>query len=190
MEIKVANLQEAMELVRPVVPKKPKINYLNCVSLGAGKLTATDLETMVLVNVPEATEPMLLPYAVIADMLKFVPGYTLMKIEQRGKEVFLSWNGGEANYPTEDYADYPILPELVATAEGVIDGDILMKAMETALPYCAADEARVTLNGVTIVLGNPIEVCAGDGFPSIHPDAAGFIPAGGKGDHTDERAWR
>jgi DNA polymerase III sliding clamp (beta) subunit (PCNA family) len=123
---------------------------------------------MVIANLPEATEPMLLPYSSIAEMLKYVPGSEALKIELKGKMVFLGWKDGSASYPTEDFADFPILPELTARAEGLIDGDILIAAMLAALPYTAEDDTRPTLNGITVVLGNPIEVAAGDGFRMCH----------------------
>jgi DNA polymerase III sliding clamp (beta) subunit (PCNA family) len=40
--------------------------------------------------------------------------------------------------------------------------------MLAALPYTAADTARPVLSGVTLVLGTPIEVAAGDGFRMSH----------------------
>ena len=168
MEIKVTKLKEVMELVKPVVPKKPTVKSIACLCLGSGKAVATDLETMVIANLPEATEPMLLPYSSIAEMLKYVPGSETLKIELKGKIIFLSWSNGSASYPTEDFADFPILPELTARAEGLIDGDILIPAMLAALPYTAEDDTRPVLSGITVVLGNPIEVAAGDGFRMCH----------------------
>jgi len=64
--------------------------------------------------------------------------------------------------------DFPILPEMTARAEGLVDGDILIAAMLAALPYVATDTTRPVLSGVTLVLGNPIEVAAGDGFRMSH----------------------
>ena len=168
MEIKVTKLKEVMELVKPVVPKKPTLKSIACLSLGSGKAVATNLETMVIANLPEATEPMLLPYSAIAEMLKYVPGSETLKIELKGKMVSLDWKDGSASYPTEDFADFPIIPEMAARAEALIDGDILIPAMLAALPYTAEDDTRPVLSGITVVLGNPIEVAAGDGFRMCH----------------------
>ena len=168
MEIKVTKLKEVMELVKPVIPKKPTVKCIACLCLGSGKAVATDLETMVIANLPEATEPMLLPYSAIAEMLKYVPGSETLKIELKGKMVSLTWKDGSASYPTEDFADFPILPALSARAEALIDGDILIPAMLAALPYTAEDDTRPVLSGITVVLGNPIEVAAGDGFRMCH----------------------
>ena len=168
MEIKVTKLKEVMDLMKPVFPKKLTVKSVACLSLGEGKAVATDLETMVIANLPEAIGPMLLPYSAIAEMLKYVPGNEILKIEQRGKTVYLVWKDGKASYPTEDYRDFPVLPEMVARAEGLIDGDVLISAMLAALPYVATDATRPVLSGITLVLGTPIEVAAGDGFRMSH----------------------
>ena len=123
---------------------------------------------MIIANLPEAKEPMLLPYYSIAEMLKYIPGNNTLKIELKGKMIFLSWNGGSASYPTEDVADYPGLPEMAARADGLVDGDTLIAAMMAALPYVATDATRPVLSGITLVLGTPIEIAAGDGFRMSH----------------------
>ncbi len=168
MEIQVNKLRELMELFKPVVPKKSALPITAYIRLGEGKATATDLETMVIADLPEAEEPMLLPYASLAEMLKYVPGNGTIKIEVQNKKVSLVWSGGTASYPTEAIQDFPVLPEMPNKAEGMIDGDTLIAAMLAALPYVATDESRPVLSGVTLVLGSPIEVAAGDGFRMSH----------------------
>jgi len=111
---------------------------------------------------------MLLPFASLAEMLKYVPGNETLKIEVQNKKVSLAWSGGTANYPTQAIQDFPLLPEMPTKAEGTIDGDTLIAAMLAALPYVATGETRPVLSGVTLVLGSPIEVAAGDGFRMSH----------------------
>jgi DNA polymerase III sliding clamp (beta) subunit (PCNA family) len=176
LEIKITKLKEVMDLMKPVIPKKPTVKSISCLSLGNGKAVATDLETMVVANLSEAQEPMLLPYSAIAEMLKYVPGNETLKVEEKSKKIYLSWNGGNATYPTEDYRDFPVMAEMEARAEGQVDGDILIAAMLAALPYTAADTARPVLSGVTLVLGTPIEVAAGDGFRMSHQVLGLFFP--------------
>ncbi|MBI2851275.1 MAG: hypothetical protein HYX80_09625 [Chloroflexi bacterium] len=167
MEIQVSKLRELMTLMKPVIPRKVTLKATTYIRVGDGKAVATDLETMVISDLPEATEPMLLPYASLADTLKYIPGNTI-KIEAQSRKLSLSWNGGSASYPTEDVQDFPVLPELETRAEGLIDGDTLVPAMQAALPYTATNDQRPVLSGVTLVLGNPIEVAAGDGFTMSH----------------------
>jgi len=168
LEIQVTKLRELMALFKPVVPKKSALPVTAYIRLGEGKAVATDLETMVIADLPEAEEPMLLPYASLAEMLKYVPGNETIKIEAQNKKVSLVWSGGTASYPTESVQDFPVLPEMPTTAEGMIDGDTLIAAMLAALPYVATDETRPVLSGITLVLGSPIEVAAGDGFRMSH----------------------
>ena len=176
MEIQVNKLRELMELLKPVVPKKSAIPITAYIRLGEGKAIATDLETMVIADLPEAEEPMLLPFASLAEMLKYVPGNETIKIEAQNKKVSLVWSGGTANYPTQAIQDFPVLPEMPTKAEGMIDGDTLIAAMLAALPYVAADETRPVLSGVTLVLGSPVEVAAGDGFRMSHQVLALSFP--------------
>ena len=167
MEIQVNKLRELMTLMKPVIPRKSTLKVASYIRIGDGKAVATDLETMVIYDLPEATEPMLLPYASLADTLKYIPGNTL-KIEVQNRKLSLAWDGGTATYPTEDVQDFPVLPELETRAEGLIDGDALISAMQAALPYTATDTQRPVLSGVTLVLGSPLEVAAGDGFTMSH----------------------
>ena len=168
MEIQVNKLRELMELLKPAVPKKSAIPSTAYIRLGEGKATATDLETMIIADLPEAEEPMLLPFASIAEMLKYVPGNEMIRIEAQNKKVSLAWSGGTASYPTEAVQDFPVLPEVPTKAEETIDGDTLIAALLAALPYGATEESRPVLCGVTLVLGSPIEVAAGDGYRMSH----------------------
>jgi len=168
MEIQVNKLRELMELLKPAVPRKSTLPITTYIRLGEGKAIATDLETMIIADLPEAEEPMLLPFASIAEMLKYVPGNETIKIEAQNKKVSLAWSGGTASYPTQAIQDFPLLPEVPTRAEGTIDGDTLIAAMLAALPYVATEESRPVLSGVTLVLGSPIEVAAGDGFRMSH----------------------
>jgi DNA polymerase III sliding clamp (beta) subunit (PCNA family) len=180
VQIQVNKLRELMELFKPVVPKKSALKVTAYIRVGNGKAVATDLETMVIADVPEAQEPMLLPFASIAEMLKYVPGNGALKIEAQNKKVSLAWDGGTASYPTEAIQDFPVLPEMPTGAEGTIDGDTLIPAMLAALSYVATEERRPVLNGVTLVLGSPLEIAAGDGFRMSHQSLGLSFPSEGK----------
>jgi len=180
LEIKVNKLKEIMELVKPVVPKKPTVKSIACLCMGSGKAVATDLETMVIANLPEAQEPMLLPYSSIAEMLKYVPGSDTLKVELKGKIVFLSWSNGSASYQTEDFADFPILPDLIARAEALIDGDILIPTMVATVPYTADDDTRPVLSGITVVLGSPYRGRGRRRLQDVPQGARAILPSGGE----------
>lgn len=169
MQIQVSRLRETMDLVKPVIPKKTKLPVTQYVHLGNGKATATDLETMIIAELPEAQEEMLLPFFSLADTLKYIPAYEMLTIEVKEKEgISLSWPEGNSSYPTKAPADFPVLPELKPRGDADIDGDLLVSTMMTVLPYAATGDNRPVLNGVTVILGNPIEVAAGDGYRLAH----------------------
>ncbi len=168
MEIQVNKLREVMDLLKPAVPKKSALPITSYIRLGEGKAMATDLETMVIADLPEAQESMLLPFVSLADMLKYIPSHEMLKIEAKYKTLTLSWPDGNATYPTESVADFPVLPDMPVRAEGLLDGDTLIAAMEAALAYVATETTRPVLSGITLVLGNPIEIASGDGFRMSH----------------------
>ena len=168
MEIQASKLRETMDLLKPAVPKKSTLTAATFIRLGGGKAVATDLETMVIANLPEAQDDMLLPFGPVAEMLKYVSDIDTLQIEVKGKTITISWPDGNASYPTESVAEYPVLPEMPARAETYLNGDALVAAMMAALPYAATEDTRPVLNGITLVLGNPIEVASGDGFRMSH----------------------
>jgi DNA polymerase III sliding clamp (beta) subunit (PCNA family) len=166
MEIKVSRLLEIMELLKPAVPKNPTTKVLSSIFMGDGQAIATDLDTAIIANVPEAKEPVLLPYARIAEVLKYVDGNDLISIDLKGRTLSLKWKTGKASYPTEDIGDFPTImpPDLAVKAEGMIDGDKLINAFNLALPYVSDDDKNTTLTGIWLMLGNSVEVVGGDGF--------------------------
>jgi len=168
MEIKVSQLRDALELAKPAVPRKPTLEVLKNVMVKDGKLMATDLESMVIVDMPEADGGFLLPYREVLEMLKYVPGYDSLEIKAEKKMVILSWPDGEANYPTAEVDDFPPIPGFEPRDEADIDGDAFIAALNSALPYAATKEDRPVLTGVTVLFGGPVEVAAGDGFRMAH----------------------
>lgn len=168
MEIQTKKLIELMALVKPFMPKKKNtIDVIRYIKLGGGKAVATDLETMLITEVAEAQEPILLPYADISDMIKYIPDGPI-KLEAAGKVLNMTWEGGSASLPTMDAASYPELRELEVVAEGSLNGDLLIPTICAALPYAATESTREVLKAVTVTLGNPVEVAAGDGYRMSH----------------------
>jgi len=171
LEIQVTRMRDLLDLFKPVVPKKSSIKSTAYICFREGKAMATDLETMITASCPEATgqEPLLLPFASLSEMLKYVPGTEMLQIAIDNKMAKLTWHDGNASYPVEDPKDFPIpSPDLKASAEGDLDGDTLVPAMLAALPYTATETTRPVLNGISLTLGNPVEVDAADGFRLAH----------------------
>ncbi len=173
MEIQVRTLREALELLKPVVPRKPTLAVLSTVLLEDGYLRATDLEVGVSLELstpagstcPPQDGDYLLPYQKVVELLKRVPGHETLTITRDGKTLNLSWADGQATFDTEatpkDFPPFPV-PEDKVTA--TIDGDTLIPAMAALTAYAVQDDGRPTLAGVTLLLGDELRLAAADGF--------------------------
>lgn len=168
MDIQVARFREVLELLKPVILRKTTLPVLTNVLLKDGKAVATDLETMVIVQVPEADLDCLIPYNDVAKMLQYVHGLENLHIEPKDGKVTMSWSDGKSTFGSSDVKDYPEVPEFVPVAEAPIDIDTLIPAMYEVLGFAATDATRPVLNGVTLILGESIAVAAGDGFRMAH----------------------
>lgn len=164
MEIQVNKLREILDLLKPVVHRKTSVAAFNHVLATDGKIIAGDGESTVVAALPEAGDAMVLPFAPVLELLKRVPGYELLKVEMKDGRLGLSWSAGSAAYDTLKPEDFPPVPQLEVEAESQMDGDSLIGAMMSVLPYVATETTRPVLQAVAVVLGNPIEVAAADGF--------------------------
>jgi len=164
MEIQIARFREVLELLKPAVARKPTIKSLAYIMLKDGQAIATDLETIIATAVPEADLTTLVPFKDVTKVLQYVHGGELLHIEAKPGKLSLSWSDGKAAFPVEEPEDFPDFPEFVPDVEGPLDVDSLIPALAAVLPYAANDASRPVLNGVTLILGDPVEVAAGDGF--------------------------
>lgn len=176
MQIRVERLREALGLLKPVVPRKSTLPVVQNTLLKDGKAVATDLETTVILDLPEAEGECLIPHSSALELLRFVPGDELLTIEARDKTVGLSWDGGEASYDVADPADYPPLPDMEPGAEAAVDGNSLVGALTSAVNYCATDESRPVLCGVHLFLGEQVAVGAADGFRLTYQELTMSFP--------------
>ncbi|NQT47435.1 MAG: hypothetical protein HQ578_00515, partial [Chloroflexi bacterium] len=168
MDIQVARFREMLALLKPAVPRKPTLEALSSILIKDGQAVATDLTTMVIVPMPEADGTFLLPFADVNKMLQYTQGGEILNITGKRGKVTLSWSEGKYTLPTGDVSTFPDVPAFEPTAEASLDTDTLIPAMASVLPYAATDEGRPVLAGVTLILGNPLEVSAGDGFRMAH----------------------
>jgi DNA polymerase-3 subunit beta len=171
MQIRVDKLRKNLALVQTAVPRKPTKPVLSQVCLKEGQLTATDLETTVSIDLPEAQgAAFLLPFKAVMEVLKYVPGDEMLNLEltpkpnSQGQLIKLSWKSGSAAYESKDIQDYPEIAVKEVKTEGYLNGDRLVEALTSALPYCATVATRPIFTGVTLYLGNVLQVAGADGF--------------------------
>jgi DNA polymerase-3 subunit beta len=178
LEVRVDKFRDTLNLLKPAIPKKTAIPILKSVLLDDGKAIATDLQTSVVIDLPEADGKCLVPHAEVSELLKFVPGNEKLTIEWAKKSINLSWDGGKAAYPAADPADYPkAIPDEKSMVEKDVDGTILVKALTSMAPYAAKEETRAVLAGVSLYLGEKVQAAAGDGFRMVVDDLPLSYPA-------------
>ncbi|KKN37267.1 hypothetical protein LCGC14_0765050 [marine sediment metagenome] len=168
MDIQVARLREVLGLLKPVILRKTPLPALTYVLFKDGKAVGTNLETMVIVQVPEADIDCLIPYNDVVAMLQYVQGLKTLHIEPKDGKVTMSWADGKSTFGTRDVGEFPNVPEFVPTVEADIDIDTLIPAMYEAMSFAATEDARPVLQAVSLILGDEVAVAAGDGFRMAH----------------------
>ncbi len=167
-------------LLGPVIPKKPSVKVLSNVFLKDGKVTASDLDRTVTLDLPEATGELLLPYKAVYELIKYVPGHEVLTIDEADKKISLTWDSGSASYANGQTAEYPDIPSFELKAKGNLDGDVLVKALTDLVGYCAVQKkneaVKLTLTGVALFLGESIDVWAADGFRLATKHMDGSFP--------------
>jgi len=184
MEIQVHRLRSALGLLEGLTSSKAKTDsgkatkgrgrkygktysalpVLSNVLLRDGKAVATDMESAVTVDLPEVTGECLLPFDKVTRLLRYVNGNDELKIEMGRRIVTLSWSEGKATLETESVEDYPQIPPIEPAIRCSLLGDMLVPNLLSMLDYCATESSRPVLAGVSLFLGEPLEIAAGDGY--------------------------
>jgi len=164
MQMRVERLREVLDLLKPVMLKKAAIPAIKYVLLKDGKAVATDLETMVILDVPEAKGECLIPHHEVYELLKHIPGYEELSIKAEGKSLLLNWDGGNASYEAMQAEEYPPLVQGKAETEAPLPGDSLIDALNSVVGYCSTNEERPAICGVHLFLGEQVKIGAADGF--------------------------
>ena len=162
--VPVASLRQALELVAPAVPHKSTLPVTLNVRLGNGKVTATDLEVAVSLQVPEAEDPVLLPHKGALEFLKYAPGHETARITRQKGVVTIAAGEQSARFQTPDAADFPPVPDEGGDSEGVLDGEALVRALTAVITCATTEKARPVLIGVHLATGEAVEVAGADGF--------------------------
>lgn len=165
MRVQVRKLRDTLEILEPLVPKSPTMKVLGNILLKDGQALAVSLETKVMVDLPEASEAVVLRPGVI-DFLRFIPGDTIVEITPKvNGQTVVACGKSTSSFPFVNPDDFPGLPE-IPDLNLHMDGDRLIEAIIMARPYMPRrDESRPVLNGVTVSIGpEKSYVAAGDGF--------------------------
>ena len=167
MQVQVEKLRQALRLLEPVVPSKPTLPILKYVWLGEGKAVATDLEAAITISGLGAPTdvPLCLPYDTLVKLLASVPGHLVATITPDSKRATITAGQTEASLATMPSLDYPPIPNPTPTHVAAVDGDALVRALATVLPYAAGkDDKRPVLETVCLTPGETPEAATADGF--------------------------
>ena len=176
MQVKAQRLREAMMLLERTVPRKPKSKIVANVFLKDGKVTATDLDIDVSLDLPEVDVECLLPHREVYEMLKYVDGNDTVTVTPDGGTVHLAWESGKATYYPGKLEDYPVHEGFELAVKGSVNGDKVIKAMMSLVDYCLEEDPKhnikPVLTGVAVILGEKLELWAADGFrlANVHLD--------------------
>ena len=165
MEIRAEKLKGALDVLEPVVPRKPRLPVLTHILFRNGMAVATDLTTRASVRLEEVVEPLLLPGKQLYDILRFIPGYEVVRLKpQPSGQVVLEAGDTTAILPALPAGDFPPSPNDAWEVEARVDGDALLRGV-TQVAVCAATESsRPVLNAVCLTAGPEVEAAAADGF--------------------------
>lgn len=166
MEIQVLKFRNALALLDSVIPKKPKEEILSNVRLKEGQVIATDSIKAVAIDMPEVQGDCLLPYHQVTKLLKYVPGHEEVHIERQGGKMLLTWADGKVEYVAQPTEDYPAVPQMAnVEIKQTINGERFVTGLLSVAGYCAPeDDKRPVLQGVTVLLGDQLDVMASDSF--------------------------
>jgi DNA polymerase-3 subunit beta len=176
MQVKAQRLREAMMLLERTVPRKPKSKIVANVFLKDGKVTATDLDIDVSLDLPEVDIECLLPHREVYEMLKYVDGNDTVTVTPDGGAVKLAWESGKATYYPGKLEDYPVHEGFELSVKGSVNGDKVVKAMMSLVDYCLEEDPKhnikPVLTGVAVILGEKLELWGADGvrLASVHLD--------------------
>ncbi len=177
MEIRVQKIRETLQLLSPAVPKKPTLAILGYALLQDGWAMATDLEIGIAVELPEAEGKHIVPFRLMTELLKRIPYTEMLNLQEEERTLRLTWSGGAASFDLPADKHYPALPEVPGgVAHTITDGDALVSALVSMAEYCATDEKRPVLSGVTLSLGDPVTATGADGFRLVHQALPVSIP--------------
>jgi len=149
---------------RTAVVKEQAWPILHNILLQDGQAIATDLNLGVMIDLPEVVGQYLLPFKQVSKLLAYVPGSDEVTIEMLGKNVSLKWPDGSATLEADDPKDYPMIPQIKPVIKQEISADMLVPNLVAMLDYCSEGDERPVLSGVSLFLGDELEVAAGDGF--------------------------
>ena len=165
-------LKQALADVAPAVPSKPVLPILSHVLLADGKLTASNRELLIAVEIEYVGEPMLLPHARLKAILSESSADTV-QLTSDGPSCVVTAGRGTWRLPVEDSAEWPAWQCGERRALATIPSERLAAAVRGCVYATDNEASRYALAAVLIdVLAGACSFVATDGRRLSHVLAA------------------
>jgi len=143
-----------------IVPRNSTIEVLRNLSVQDGFITATDLDLLARMPLPDSRS-FLLPFGIIKTVLKSKPGSIEFNLSEPNR-IKINYDNKSVSFPRGEVTDFPNLPELDFKPIGEWTRETVMK-MHSQLPYLSSDELRPALNCLYLCQNGSFSCCATDG---------------------------
>lgn len=143
-------LRRLIRELEPAVPTRSPKPILQNILLADGRAIGTDLELRIEVPLPEATEPMLLPFARLKAIAATLNSSDEVTLSVSGSSCVVAAAGGEWRLPVEDAAEFPPAPTDEGASIGRLPADQLASLLSAVRFACDNESSRYALGAVCI----------------------------------------
>jgi DNA polymerase-3 subunit beta len=173
MDIQVERLRQALDLVSAAISRgnrdKSGLPITSSVLFRDGKVTATNLEVWISVDLPELAPTsrgsFVLPHRALTEALKFIPGRQMLTMTPGRSDVVMEAASSRLTLVKPGQPrDFPPMPQLSDEDSFAVDGDRLVRGLLEMLPYVSRRDNMPVITGVALRLGDELEMAAADGF--------------------------
>jgi len=147
----ISALTRLLPMAEKVIDRRTSLPILREICLQDGIARVTDLETMLIMPVPEI-RAYTLPIALLKKVLATRPQNLFVSVGE-DQRVTVSYGDHKVTYNSRDVADFPALPKEKFKAAGEWSRDIF-RVLATQARYCSRDELKGSLTGVFITQEN------------------------------------
>jgi len=154
-------LHTFLPIARKIQNKRSKLPILQHCCIDGGFLRMTDLETTVLMPVPDERS-YTIPVDVLYQVLKTKPASLDIDVNSEETSVTIQYDGHKVTCPTLDPEEYPLLDGGTARSLGTWKPTVFASLKELCT-FASTDDLKPALNGVWFRQNGFLEACASDG---------------------------
>lgn len=169
MEITAKRLNHVLKLAETCTPKRHiALDILKDVLVAGGRLTATNLERAIFIDLPEAGDAAFcVPFKALAECNQGLPPSAVVRISVEGDQLSFDSEHFHRTSHVDAIDEYPPASGYSGLEGrqnvGPINGNGFMKALEAVVPYAAKEETRPVLTAVCITMNGKFTFVGADG---------------------------